>query len=326
VTLQYISCFQVPFSKMSQSNTFKILQNILSKAVKNGNPQQSTGAVLLEAMQLELKPSNLIYFFEILANAKEELNKLESDDNFLFISTIEKLQTIFTENSLWTQALLWSNCHSLIDSQHFITILSLLADKANFHNPEFALEQGFLDDLKRYLESLIVEVDGSELSNKLKKYINRKIRDILREIDRYNITGSEAIRKTTISVVSEFNLIENSFSDQEKKSPTVKKVKSTLAAMFISFIKPDIYDLIGLAPTIQQYSKPLIETLINSNNQLIDNNSYDFTLQELINNTVNNLKEEPTKFLSGRELKALPASREDSETEKENDTSEDNLE
>jgi hypothetical protein len=304
---------------MSQSNRLKILHSILNQAVENGNPNDMTGIVLLQTMKLELQPRNLLIFFEVLANAREEILRLEKDDSSLYLPIIEKLQSIFTENYLWNGGLPWANCLSFINSQQFLPLLRLLADKLHYQNPDVILKQNFIYDTKSYLETLILEVDRSELSNKLKKYIKQKVRDILRAIERYDITGSDAIRKATDSFVSEFSLIENSFSDKDKKNPTLKNVKSTIASLFFAFITPTIFDLVGVVPEIHQYWMPQIQRQINDY-------SGEFTLQELINNMVDNFKKESPNLLSGRDQKALPPYREDSETEKENDNSEGNLE
>jgi hypothetical protein len=305
---------------MSQSNAIGILENILNQALITGNKNEWTGMVLLKTMQLEVKPRNLIKFFELLANAKEEVLKLKVDGNLQYISSIEKLELIFTENFLWGGGLVWSSCITLINSQNFITILQLLAEKVDLQNPKNALEADFLDNLRSSLESLLAEVDESDLSKKLKKYINQWIRDIVRAIDNYNITGSEPLRKNVNSFVLDLTLIENNISNEEKKKPFFIVVRNIAANMAISLLSFNVWDIIGVAPDIEQYWMPGIQQLIEQ----YDLTSDEITLPELINKVVHDVKENPSIILPGKEQKFLPPAKQDSEIE--NDTCESNSE
>ncbi|WP_413175912.1 hypothetical protein [Anabaena azotica] len=175
---------------MSQSNALRQLEMILDEAVTNGSREQTSGHILLSAMNLELIPKNMVNFYELLSKAEEEAKKLSNNPKIdRYIQAIGKLHHVFIVNSIWTTK--WSVFATHIESKNILTILDALANDFHRQNPKILLEKDFLKDLNAEFENILEEVLSTDLSKELKVYLISRIQDILSAIRRYSIDGTE---------------------------------------------------------------------------------------------------------------------------------------
>ncbi|NJR64028.1 MAG: hypothetical protein HC769_37930, partial [Cyanobacteria bacterium CRU_2_1] len=87
---------------MQQSNALRRLEEILTKAISNGNIQQASGPILLEAMNLGDQPHNIVDFFELLNKAEEEARSIRTKPKIdRYLQTIEKLHEYFIVQHAW---------------------------------------------------------------------------------------------------------------------------------------------------------------------------------------------------------------------------------
>ncbi|NEP01262.1 MAG: hypothetical protein F6K58_21905 [Symploca sp. SIO2E9] len=296
---------------MNQTNALKRLATILEEAHSSGNQDKSSGSVLSKAMNIEAKPRNLIKFCALLNRAEEEARQLKHIGNHdKSIEEIGKLQYLFARSNIWSEK--WKTFSDYIENKNIILIISFLADKFHSRNPKLLLSQGFLDELKKKFLSLLGEVQASDLSEPLKTDLNNKIEDVLTAISQYNFEGSGGLERTTNSLLGNLILTEPSLKDEDKENPIYKKFKGLVLGLGL-FLSPNIYDIIGTVPVIEQFWLPKIEGItekITSQSELnIKEISKQFEAE--VKNISN---EQRKKQISGKEeLKTLPAAKEDTE-------------
>ncbi|MBD1927347.1 hypothetical protein H6F74_14005 [Trichocoleus sp. FACHB-90] len=193
---------------MEQSNALRRLEIILDEAVTNGNGEQSSAAILLEAMTLAVQHRNIVDFYELLNKAEEEarkLNKFPKIDRY--IKVIEELQDVFIANHIWSSK--WSIFADYIDNKGVLNTLDALANYLHSQNPKIFIEQDFLNDLNTTFSSLVEKVMESDLSKELKIYLIERIEDILKAIRRYAIDGTEGLEKAAKSLVNDLAVTEH---------------------------------------------------------------------------------------------------------------------
>ena len=312
---------------MNQSNTVRRLENILDEAVTKGGREEFSGKILLQVMKLDTIPRNLVSFYELLSKAEQEAMKLKHyPDKYprlnRHIRVIETLQNFFITNNIWSSR--WDIFANHIESTGVLNALDAVATYLNTEYPKILLEEDFLRELNTHFEHLLSEVVGSDLSKDLKKYLLERIEDILKAIRRYSIDGTEGLEKSAKSLVTDLVLIKDNLKDEEKQNPILNRVLTSGISLkiFLTFFAPNIYDLIGVAPAINDFWIPKYEQL-SAGREKIEKIVYEESnLQKIFEKAADTYSIELRKSLLGKEQKALPPSKEDVETntEKESDS------
>ncbi|BAT55281.1 hypothetical protein NOS3756_42600 [Nostoc sp. NIES-3756] len=294
---------------MSQSNALRLLESILDGAIRSKNLNQSAGIVLLNAMNLpNNEPKDIVDFYEILNKAEEEtikLNHLPKVDRY--IQAIHDLHKFFVVNHVWNAK--WNIFADYIENRNVLTVLDLLANFYHVQNRTVFLENDFLEKLKVEVESLRSTVLNSNLSKELKNYLINKIEDILQALRRYSIDGTEGIEKTAKSLVTDLLIIDNKIKNDDKNNVTYKRFKAFFLSLVL-FIRPSVYDIMGVIPDIKQFWIPTIEELTNGKEKiekLLDDGS---SIQAIVEKASEIFSIDSTKKLSGKEQKSLPPSKE----------------
>jgi hypothetical protein len=98
---------------MSQSNAVRRLEIVLDDAVKNGQPGELCGRVLLQAMKLPEIPPNIVNFYELLGKAYAEAESLRTLPKLnVYLKILEELKELFITNHPWKAY--WSEFHNSI--------------------------------------------------------------------------------------------------------------------------------------------------------------------------------------------------------------------
>ena len=88
---------------MTQSNRLGKLENILHEAVTNGERNQRSTIVLVEAMNLDSNEQSIVCFYELLSKAKEDAISLRRYPRIdSCIKVIEELVIFSTTNHLYS--------------------------------------------------------------------------------------------------------------------------------------------------------------------------------------------------------------------------------
>lgn len=291
---------------MQQSNALRKLEEILTESVNNGNRKDSTGNVLLKAMNRS-KPQDIVDFYELLNKAEEETRSAKTKDDIdKYLKVIEGLQEFFIINHIW--ATLWEHTAVNLESKNVLLILDSLANSFSVRNPTLFLEQDFLEQLNKQFQELLNETLESNLSKQLKTFLIKRIEDILKAIYRYYIDGTEGIEKATKSFVSDLVLLEHKFNSEDKNNCVFKRTKAFVLGMLIYLI-PGPYDIIGAVPDIYEFWIPKIEELTAGTKIIEQLINQDLTVQECLEKGSNIFDKQQQKSITGRNQKALsPAS------------------
>jgi hypothetical protein len=242
---------------MNQSSALRQLEIILEEAMTSAQDKQ-TGLILMQAMQLQEKPCNLVSFFTLLHKAKEEAKRLKYPKVDRDIAALEDLQKIFSENHTWGHP--WSVFSGDIKVSNILSILNNLANSYHNQTKNLFLEQDFLKDLDDDFSSLLQEILDSGLSKAFKKEIKIKIEDILSCIRNYSIDGTEGIEKAVQSLLVQVELGDKNPS-KDIYDPMLRKLKIT-AISFLLFLKPSFWDVAGLLPDIDSFWLPKFHELV----------------------------------------------------------------
>lgn len=300
---------------MQQSNALRRLEIILDEAVASGDRNKPAGLILLAAMKLGNQSQNLIDFYELLNKAEEESRILESLPRIdRYLQSIVELHQVFVVNHVW--ATQWNTFASHIESRGVLVALDALANYFNTRNRALFLEQDFLEKLNSQFESLVNEVLVSDLSKELKRFLIKRIENILAAIRRYHIDRTEGLEKAAQSLVSDLVIIEHTVNDVDKKNPAYMHVKAWFLS-FLLYITPTPWDIIGAAPDIDGFWVPKYEELVAGHKKVEKIVCETPKIQDAFEKASNTFSRQPQKSLTGsKHLKALPASREDAEVEK----------
>jgi len=297
---------------MQQSNALRRLEVTLDEAVSDGDRTQLSGPILLKAMKLSEQPHNVVDFYELLNKAEEEAKKLKNLPKITrYLQTLEELSQIFVVNHVWASN--WNIFATHIESRGVLITLDALANYLHSQNPTVFLEQDFLEKLNGEFESLLNGILSSELSGELKKFLIERVEDILKAIRRYHIDGTGGLEKFAQSLVSDLVMTEHTLKDVDKKNPMYMNVKAWVLSILL-YIAPNPYDFIGAVPDIYDFWVPKFEELATGHEKIERIICETLTIQETCEKASNVFDRQPRKRIAGgRELKALPASKEDPE-------------
>ncbi|MBD2028119.1 hypothetical protein, partial [Leptolyngbya sp. FACHB-711] len=173
------------------------------------------------------------------------------------------------------------------------------------------LQQDFLEKLNGEFRGLLEEILESSLCRELKNLLVDRIEDILKAIRRYHIEGTKGLEKVTKALVCDLVMTEPSLKD--KNNPTFKHVTAWVLNLLV-YITPSPYDIIGAVPDIHDFWKPTFEELVANREKVEQIICEAPTIQEALKKTSTTFARQPQKSItSGKELKALPASKEELE-------------
>jgi hypothetical protein len=294
---------------MQQSSALRRLEEVLTDAITNGDRNQAAGIILLEAMHLEHRSHNIVDFFELLSKSKEEARSIRTKPRIdRYLQTIERLHEQFVIQNIWgTQ---WQIFTAYIEDKGVLNTLDSLAEFFHSENPAIFLEKDFLEKLNNQFCNLLKEISQSVLSNELKRFLTGHLEHILSAIRRYQIDGTEGLKKAAQSLVSDLMMTEHSLRDEDKKNPVYTCIKA-LGLSLLLYITPSPYDLIGAIPDIQDFWIPKFEELSTGHKEIERIIGETSTIQEAFEKSSNVFDRQQQKSLSGsQEPKALPASKE----------------
>lgn len=293
---------------MQQSNALRRLDNILTEALDSGNPEHPSGPILLKAMKLAEKPENIIFFYELLSKAQEEARSIKNERKIdRYLRKIEELNKHFCVNNAWSTK--WTTFVGLLEQRGILVTIDALANYYYSQNPVIFLEGDLLANLKSEFNSLSEKILESELSKDLKKFLTDRIDEILKAIRRYHIDGTEGLEKAAKSLIGDLVLKEHSLKVEEKNNPIYKRVQAWVLSILF-YITPSPYDIIGAVPDIHNFWIHKFKDLVAVSNKIEEIIIEALTIQEAVEKASNIINESSQKSLPGKELKALPASRE----------------
>jgi hypothetical protein len=250
----------------TKSSSLGILHGIINDAIKDGNPKEYAGNVLISAMKLECVPHNLIIFYEILSRAKDDAiclinteNGIHREDYERDVIAIQDLQDFCIKNHPFSN--LWESFVMELKKGRYLSIIASLARDFHKRNPRVFLERAFLEKLNSTFSDLLNEILESDVSSELKKYLIDKIEEITRSIRRYVIDGSENLEKTVKSMIFDLTFSESFIKDKDKENAIYKKYKASIITLLL-FLRPTPWDIVGAVPDYLQFWQPKIEELI----------------------------------------------------------------
>jgi hypothetical protein len=296
---------------MMQSSALRRLEETLTKAVDNGDIKQASGPILLEAMNLANQPHNIVDFYELLNKAEEEARSIRTKTRIdRYLQTIEKLHEYFVVQHIW--GIQWNAFATYIKDKGVLNTLDSLAEFFHSENPAIFLEEDFLEKLNSEFTLLLEKILQSDLSKDLKRFLTGQIENILNAIRRYKIDGTEGLKKAAQSLVSDLVMTEHNFKDVDKKNPIYTCVKAWGLSLLL-YIAPSPYDIIGAVPDIYDFWVPKFEELSTGHKKIERIICETPTIQEAFSKASSAFERQPQKSIEGKELKALPASKEDPE-------------
>ena len=290
------------------SNALRRLEELLTEAVTNGDGNELSGLILLRAMKLSEQPQNIVDFCELLSKAEEEAKSIRNKTKIdRYIQTLEELHKVFVVSHIWSTQ--WAIFAGQINN-NILNTLDSLADLFDKQNPAIFLDQEFLEKLKDEFSDLLTKILESDLSRDLKIFLRERIEDILRAIRRYPIDGTEGLEKATKSFVSDLAMTEHSLQEKDKDAPIYRRVKAFVLSS-IMYTAP----IIGAIPDIDGYWRPKFEELVAGHEKVEKILCESPNIQEAFEKSSKIFDRQPQKIITGnREPKALPASKQELET------------
>jgi hypothetical protein len=288
-----------------QTSALQRLSKILSNFMQEPMTQPSFPAItkLLEYINTADDSPHFMDFFTLLSTAREEIGRMKDRESSRRV--IEKLNDYFINKN--TADAKWSDFRKFIDDGNYIFFLNSLADHYHTQNPTIFLESDFLDGLKEQFNFLLDEIINSDLSSNFKSFLAKHIEDILYAIRRYSIDGTEGLEKATKSFVSDLAMMDSRLNNKEKENPLYKKSVSAFLALSLHFLSPNIYDILGVIPAMDEYYRPKIERFIKDRQEIEASINETSAFTEIIEKSLQLSNKQPQKNLPGKEQKSLPS-------------------
>jgi len=307
-----------------QSSALRRLDVILDKVVTHGKREEFTGFLLLRAMNLKEHPKNIVSFYELLVKAEEEGNRLRGRPRIPeYLRILDQLHEVFASHHLWRTK--WDVFVTHIHNEKVLIILDALANYFEDKYPGLYLEQDFLDKLNGDFGSILNGIPKSDLSKELKRFLTEQIEDILKAIRRYQIDGTEGLKKVSKSFVSDLAMSEHTLDEKDKSNPLYKHVKASFLSLLI-WIAPSPYDIIGAVPDIHDFWVPQFEHFLQGREQvekIVDETStIQDALEQVSREAPSIFGKQEQKSIAGKDQKFLPPSSNDQEI---TNSDEDNL-
>lgn len=293
---------------MKQSNTLRRLENILYEAVNNGKNDQNSALVLMEAMNFDSEPQNIVHFYALLLNAKEDAKKINIPKIEGYIQVLEELNAIFITSPIWGSQ--WVTFANHIKSKYILTTLDALANYLHSQEPKIFIEQDFLLELNSELEELLNKILNSDLSKELRRYLSVRIENILKAIRIYTIDGTEGLERATKSLLNDLLLTEHKLKEEDKQNPIYKTFQASVISLSM-FFTPSAYDIVGLVPDLYEFWIPNFQDRVAHKETIAKILSEESNIQEVFKKAPDIFKQETNKSISGKEQKLITPAKED---------------
>lgn len=309
---------------MKQDNALRRVEVALEQAVNYDEHDVSARSVISSVMGLDDSSLSLVSFFGLLDKAREEAQSLKNfERKARYIRRLNNLYGLLLKYDL--DEVMWGTVAAEVDGTGILDSLDSLANYFHRQNPAVFLESDFLETLSDEIRSVLLLVQESELSRTLKVLLIQQLEGILQAIRRYEIEGTKGLKISVKSIIADLVVIEHELEERDKQSPIYKKVVGWAGALLLYLAPPpNVWDLIGAVPDVNEFWVPKIEELLAEQQRVesaFDNTS---TVQDVLARAAAIMKDQPQRFLEGSaEQKALPPA----DNEQDLDSSEDgNLE
>jgi hypothetical protein len=290
---------------MQQSSALRRLVTILVEAINSGNPEESAGHAILNAMSLEARPKNIMAFFELLKRAEDEAGSIRNNPMLnMYLQRLGELYERFTANHIWGSK--WAVFSSYIESTSILLALDGLTNYFHQEHPSIFLEEVFLERLTEKLNELHKEILQADLSPDLKNFLIDHIEKLRTATSRYQIDGTEGLKNAAQALFSDLVLTEQCLEEKEKSNPVYLSIKAVGIA-FLLWLRPSPYDIIGVIPDIQGYWVPRFEEFNAGFEKVKGIIKESSGLEEILEKSAQVFDKTQQKYLAaGKDFKALP--------------------
>jgi hypothetical protein len=252
------------------------------------------------------QPKSLIDFYELLNKSLEDARSIDKKNINRYLDVIEALCEFFVVQHLWGST--WEIFANHINSKSVLNTLDALAEYFHSQNHEVLIEEEFLKDLNNTFKDLLDEITESCLSRELKYFLINQIEYIIRAIRRHKIDGTKGLEKAIKSFVGDLVMMENNLNVNDKNNGVYKNIKAWTIALAI-FVTPNLYDIIGSVPSINDFWIPKFEQLITCQKEVSQIICQSPNIQDTFEKASTIRDKQSQKSISAaKELKALPSS------------------
>jgi hypothetical protein len=291
---------------IQQSSALRRLEEVLTNAVDNGDVSEPSGLILLKAMSLQIQPHNIMDFYGLLNKAEGEAQRVRTIKNIdRYLGAINQLHEQFITNHVWTTK--WQTFAAYVRNTNVLSMIDSLAEFFSLENPAISLDKDFMEQLSSEFTLLTAKILQSDLPGEIKRLLVGHVESILTAINRYQIDGTEGLKKSAQALVSDLVMTEHSLEDVDKKNPTYTCIKAWGIGILL-FITPSLYDVISVIPDIHEFWIPKFEE-ISTGHKKIEKICESSTIQEAFEKASDTFNRQQQKTIGGgKDVKALPPS------------------
>jgi hypothetical protein len=257
---------------MTNNTSASRLLNILKQAKSISHTTQSKSAwnqILKIQNNDSLLFKKLGHIMMLPEQIKDDINSIEDIKNkSLYLNWKKSVNTAFLNQNLSGQ---WSSFVQHIDA-HTLDYLELTANTLNDKKPEAELSTEELDKIKKDFLEIEDEIKKSSMESKLKKFILKKILDIILAIDDYSIQGISPLEDAINSTIGQI-IINDNLKKESKEDSIAEKFWQCLGRAAI------IVTLASTPQPLKEISTQIQKVLPLNNNIEIEN----FIDAEIIN-------------------------------------------
>jgi hypothetical protein len=196
------------------------------------------------------------------------------------------------------------------DIWRFIRLFAILYEK---EFPVFPfLEKDLLEKIKNSFQKNLDEVIASNLSKDLQDFLVDKLENLLKAIRRYQIDGSEGLKKVAQNIISDLTLIGSSIKSEDRENPILQKFVSRVSIFSRILGISSVASIIGFTADIDSILAKYTRYLEHPEAIVVIEG--ELSVSESIKESVMQFEEYGQPIIEGKEEpKALPPGSDNSE-------------
>lgn len=304
---------------LERNNPVARLHQILT-AVEEHNAQDDRLVFpLAKTMELSISDDGFAQAITSLMTLVEDVRKTVKT-SARAISPHESLVIIDDLNKFILSSNVWElrvkSLKSWINSKYVLSHLAMLSAAVSQEYTKAAFGKGMLTQIVGKLNGIKDEIINSELSVDLKRFLLKRINELIWSVENYSVSGLDGIKSASDAFIGEVIIRRQSgcINDLDKRNPLFISVCSIFATLSViaqvnaTYLEPILSTIVSSTDITERYLQPETEDFERISTVIEDALSRKESFEEAIGEVVEKLKKDKNFYLEGRQPKLLPGS------------------
>ncbi|MBD2113795.1 MULTISPECIES: hypothetical protein [Cyanophyceae] len=232
---------------------------------------------------------------------------------------IDDLNKFILSSNIWDLRV--KSLKGWIDSKYVLSHLAMLSASVSQEHTKAVLSKEMLAQLVDRLTRIKEEIINSDLSVDLRRFLLKKINELIWDIENYSVSGLDGIKSTSDAFIGEITIRDKGGleKDSDKRNPLFISVFSIFATLSViaqvnaTYLEPILSTIVSSIDITERYLQPKTEDFERISTVIEDALSRKESFEEAIGEVVEKIKKEKNLYLEGKQPKLLPGSSQEEE-------------